>query len=217
MFLTIANVLDADGLQRIRAKVDRLDWVDGSRTAGRSARTVKNNEQADLSSGIGAGLHDFLLGTVERHPVMKAYAQPMRFSRVLLSRTGEGGGYGPHVDNALMSGMRSDLSFTLFLSDPKDYEGGALRLHTAEGSHAAKGQAGDLVIYPSGAIHEVEPVMQGVRLACVGWIASHVRRADQRAVLFDLEQVRMALPKQAEPTLTLDKTISNLLRMWAGS
>lgn len=215
MFLTIANVLDAEALRRVQDKADALDWSDGARTAGGRARAVKRNEQADLTKGVGAGLHTFLMETIERHPVVRAVARPKRFSRLLVSRAGQGGGYGAHVDNALMQGMRTDLSFTLFLSDPDTYEGGALRLETPEGDHAARPAAGDLVIYPSGAIHEVEPVTRGMRVACVGWIESHVRRADQRAILFDLEQVRLGLPRNAPQVLTLDKTISNLLRMWA--
>ena len=215
MFITVAGVLDAEALERVREKAARLEWRDGAQTAGASARAVKRNEQADLSSGPGAGLHAFLLGKIRLHRVIQSFARPRTISRLLLSRTGEGGGYGPHVDNAMMGGMRSDLSFTLFLSDPGDYDGGALRLQTEAGAYAAKPVSGDLVLYPSGAVHEVEAVTRGERLACVGWIESRVRRADQRTVLFDLETARASLPNDASESLVLDKAISNLLRMWA--
>jgi PKHD-type hydroxylase len=111
--------------------------------------------------------------------------------------------------------VRTDISFTLFLSDPDSYQGGALTLSTAAGDFTAKPEAGTLVLYPSGAIHQVEPVTEGSRLACVGWIESRIRRADQRELLVDLEAVRASFSPKAEQRLALDKSISNLIRMWA--
>lgn len=220
MFLTIPDVLTARDVERVRQKSESLDWRDGRETAGRSARTVKDNLQADLKSELGQGLHEFMLKAISSNVAVKSMARPKRFSRLLLSRTENGGHYGHHVDNALMSvetrQMRTDLSFTLFLSEPETYEGGELSLLTAAGDFTAKPKAGSLVLYPSGAIHEVKPVTSGARLACVGWIESRIQRADQREILFDLEGVRAALPKGTrEQKLVLDKTISNLLRMWS--
>ena len=219
MFLTIANILNETELDMVRERLDKLDWQDGARTAGGRARSVKKNEQANLRSKAGEGLHDFLKEAVERSPVFQAAARPKKLSRLLISRTQDGGGYGAHVDNALMDGLRTDLSFTLFLSDPKTYEGGALVIDLPGGLQHAKSVAGDMVLYPSGAIHKVEPVTQGTRYAVVGWVESHVRGAAERDVLFDLDNTRAALNKtldqNAPELLTLDKIASNLLRLWA--
>jgi PKHD-type hydroxylase len=133
------------------------------------------------------------------------------------------GRYGAHVDNALMGKgaqrLRTDLSFTMFLTPPGEYEGGELVIHAAGMTQEMKGEAGYLVLYPSGSIHEVKPVTRGERIVCVGWIESLVADAGQREMLFDLENLRAALrqklPAQSAELLTLDKTIANLLRMWA--
>ncbi|MEM5515661.1 Fe2+-dependent dioxygenase [Henriciella sp. AS95] len=220
MFLTIPDVLKKRDIERVRKKSAELDWRDGRETAGRTARTVKANLQANLKSDLGQGLHDFMMTALSANQTVKTMARPRRFSRLLLSRTEGEGHYGFHVDNALMSSdgrqMRTDLSFTIFLSDPDSYEGGELHLLTSAGDFTAKPDAGTMILYPSGAIHEVRPVTSGSRLACVGWIESRVQRADQREILFDLETTRAALPKGTrEQKLILDKTISNLIRMWA--
>jgi PKHD-type hydroxylase len=141
----------------------------------------------------------------------------------LISKTGVDGRYGAHVDNALMGKgaqrLRTDLSFTMFLTPPGEYEGGELVIHAAGMTQEMKGEAGYLVLYPSGSIHEVKPVTRGERIVCVGWIESLVADAGQREMLFDLENLRAALrqklPAQSAELLTLDKTIANLLRMWA--
>ncbi|GGB71911.1 Fe2+-dependent dioxygenase [Henriciella pelagia] len=220
MFLTIPGILSKTDVKRVLEKAGALDWRDGRETAGRTARAVKSNLQADLKSEAGQGLHDFLMSAISADATMKAMARPKRYSRLLLSRTEGGGHYGFHVDNALMSTdgrqMRTDLSFTLFLSAPETYEGGELHLLTAAGDFMAKPEAGTMILYPSGAIHQVKPVTKGSRIACVGWIESRIQRADQREILFDLESTRAALPKGTrEQKLILDKTISNLIRMWA--
>ena len=141
----------------------------------------------------------------------------------MISRTEGEGHYGAHVDNAMMGGgearMRTDLSFTLFLSDPGEYEGGELMVHAAGMTQSIKGKAGELVLYPSSSIHEVREVTSGTRVVAVGWIESMIRDAAQREMLFDLENLRVSLrgslPSGSAELLTLDKTIGNLLRMWA--
>ena len=220
MFFTVSDVLPSEDAARIRKKAAKLEWADGRSTAGRAARNVKSNLQADLTSDVGQGVHDFLMKAVSGHRTVRSLARPRQFSRLLLSRTEDGGHYGFHVDNAIMGSdgkqIRTDLSFTLFLSEPDTYEGGELCLSTAAGEFNAKPAAGTLIIYPSGAIHQVRPVTAGSRLACIGWIESRIQRADQREILFDLENVRSAMPKaSSEQRLMLDKTISNLIRMWA--
>lgn len=220
MYFTVSDGLKPADIDRVHKKAAALDWRDGRKTAGRTAREVKSNLQADLTTGPGQGLHDFLMRAISTNGEIKRLARPKQFSRLLLSRTEGGGHYGFHVDNAIMGQeehrLRTDLSFTLFLSDPDTYEGGELCLVTPAGEFKAKPPAGTIILYPSGALHQVTPVTAGSRLACVGWIQSHIQRADQREVLFDLETVRASLkPSQGEQRLALDKTISNLTRMWA--
>ncbi|MEZ5998703.1 MAG: Fe2+-dependent dioxygenase [Hyphomonas sp.] len=222
MFLTLSSILSPAQLAEVRTLAEALSWRDGASTAGPTARQVKRNEQAELTGATGATLKQLLLGAIESHPVLKAAAQPRRFSPLLLSRTGPGGGYGRHIDNPFIGAgerrVRTDLSFTLFLSEPATYEGGELAVDTAAGEHLAKPAAGDLVLYPSTTLHEVRPVTSGTRLACVGWIESAVRDPAGREILFDLENLRASLasqlPGQSAELLTLSKTIANLLRLW---
>lgn len=223
MILVINALSDPDRLAAIQERIALLEWRDGRETAGVVAREVKRNEQAAMDSTAGRALQEELTRLVTDHAVVTAAARPRRLSPLLISRTGVGGCYGPHVDNALMvkgpARLRTDLSFTLFLSPPADYDGGELVIHTAGVTQAVKGEAGHLVLYPSGSIHEVTPVTRGARIVCVGWIESLIADAAQRELLFDLENLRQSLrqqlPSQSAELLTLDKTIANLLRMWA--
>jgi PKHD-type hydroxylase len=223
MILVINALDDAAHLAALRERIGMLEWRDGRETAGAVAREVKRNLQAAMESAPGRALQDELARLIEDNSVIKAAAQPRRFSPLLISKTGVGGQYGAHVDNAMMGKgaqrLRTDLSFTLFLTPPGEYEGGELVIHAAGMTQELKGEAGYLVLYPSGSIHEVKPVTRGERIACVGWIESLVADAGQREMLFDLENLRTALrqklPAQSTELLTLDKTIANLLRMWA--
>ncbi|PLK23612.1 Fe2+-dependent dioxygenase [Porphyrobacter sp. TH134] len=223
MILVVDAIPDAGDLAAIAERIALLDWRDGRETAGSVARQVKRNEQGAMNSTAGRALQNDLGRAIADHPVIKAAAQPRRFSPVIISRTGVGGKYGAHVDNALMgrgsARLRTDLSFTLFLTPPAEYDGGELVIHTAGVTQTVKGEAGTLVLYPSGSIHEVAPVTRGMRIVCIGWIESLVADAAQREMLFDLENLRAslraALPGQSPELLTLDKTMANLLRMWA--
>ena len=222
MILTLSCVLTPAQASEVVRLASALSWRDGIATAGATAREVKHNEQADLGGATGKAVKKILQEAIERHPVLRAAAQPRRFSPLTLSRTGPGGGYGRHVDNPFMGTgdrrLRTDLSFTLFLSDPASYEGGELAIETAAGETAVKPAAGDLILYPSTTLHRVRPVTAGERMACVGWIESAVRDAAAREILFDLENLRAALAdrheSQSPEMLTLAKTISNLLRLW---
>ena len=225
MILVINVLEDADHRAAIAERIAMLEWRDGRETAGSVARQVKRNEQAAMNSPAGRALQDELSQLISDNMVVKAAAQPRRFSPVIISRTGVGGKYGAHVDNALMGRgaqrLRTDLSFTMFLTPPGEYEGGELVIHAAGMTQELKGEAGNLVLYPSGSIHEVKPVTKGTRIVCIGWIESTVADPAQREMLFDLENLRTALrqqlPAQSAELLTLDKTIANLLRMWARS
>jgi PKHD-type hydroxylase len=223
MIFAVHALPDADRLAAIHDRIALLEWRDGRETAGAVAREVKRNEQAVMDSTPGRSLQDEITRLLADHPIIRAAAQPRRFSHLLISRTGAGGGYGAHVDNALMGRsekrVRTDLSFTLFLTPPEDYEGGDLVIHAAGMTQTVKGEVGHLVLYPSGSIHEVRPVTRGQRIVCVGWIESLIADGAARQLLFDLENLRASLrqqlPSQSAELLTLDKTIANLLRMWA--
>jgi PKHD-type hydroxylase len=126
--------------------------------------------------------------------------------------------YGAHVDDALMGGIRSDISFTLFLDEPESYDGGELVMETSAGDSAVKGPAGSVFLYPSTTLHRVAKLNSGIRRVCVGWLQSHVRNADQREILFDLDTARRSLFKASGKTAEFDlmsKSLANLMRMWA--
>lgn len=223
MILVINALDDAEHLAALRERIAMLEWRDGRETAGAVAREVKRNLQAAMDSSAGKRVHDELLPLIAENAVVKAAAQPRRFSPLIVSKTGVDGQYGAHVDNALMGKgtgrLRTDLSFTLFLTPREEYDGGELLIHAAGMSQEVKGDAGHLVLYPSTSIHEVRPVTRGERVVCVGWIESLVADQARREMLFDLENLRTSLrqklPAQSSELLTLDKTIANLLRMWA--
>ncbi len=224
MVLLIAAIADTARLDALAQRAAALAWRDGRATAGSAARAVKHNLQAVMTSAPARALAEELQKALAAHPVVRAAAQPRRFSALMISKTAGGGHYGLHVDNALMQTaagemLRSDLSFTLFLTPPDAYDGGELVIHSAGGTQEVKGAAGTVVLYPSTALHEVRPVTRGERIVAVGWIESMVPDEAARAILFDLENLRAdlraALPAQAPASLTLDKTIANLLRRWA--
>lgn len=221
--IVIDGVLDPATLAEASEALAQLRWEDGKKSAGTVARSVKQNQQADLTSRIGAKIKARLLQAITLHPVVEAYARPLKFAPPLISRTGPGDTYGLHIDNPVMgrgdARLRTDLSFTLFLSPPEAYEGGALEIETVTGTESLKLPAGSLVIYPSTELHRVSPVTSGERFVFVSWIQSAVRDPSQRAILFDLvnlkASLRATLPKDAPELLTLAKTEANLMRMWA--
>lgn len=219
--LTIADVLAPEDVDRVRERLAELPFKDGRSTAGAAARRVKQNTQADGDHLGVQALADFVRKAVERSPVVRAYARPVRWSRLLFSRYAGGDAYGLHVDDPHMAAeeggrMRTDLSFTLFLSDPDSYDGGSLLVDGMEGEREAKPPAGALVLYDTGDLHRVTPVTCGERLACVGWIQSLIRDRSQRELLFDLARVRASTPEDPN-RLLLDKSVNGLLRMWGES
>lgn len=217
MFLVIGNVLDRHEVAAIREVAATLRFEDGRATAGRFAREVKANEQAAGSPELDAVLSK-IEAALLANPLFAAAARPRWIARLLLSRYRGGQTYGTHVDDAIMAGTRTDLSFTLFLSDEHSYEGGALVVEDALENRSVRLAAGDLILYPSNLQHRVEPVTSGERLAVVGWVTSWVREPERREILFDLDQslneVHAANGKSALFD-RLAKTRTNLLRMWA--
>lgn len=217
--MVLDNVLSSVEIGRVRESLEHVPFRDGKITAGAAARSVKSNEQAEGDNPEVAALARMVKMALQRHPTFYALARPYRWSNLMFSRYVAGHRYGPHTDDASMLDehgwpLRTDLSFTLFLSNPDEYEGGALRFVDDANDRSFRPAAGSAVLYPTGILHEVTPVTSGVRLACVGWVQSLIRRADQRDVLFDLERVRSELDEGAAQ-LHLDKAIGNLLRMWS--
>lgn len=219
MMVLLEGVLGPEDVDRVTRGLEAAPWQDGRATAGRAAREVKRNQQAVGDDPEVQALGRFVTDALRRHPLFDLAVRPQRISRLLFSRYTGGEAYGAHTDDALMGEppLRSDVAFTLFLADPAAYEGGALTVSTALGEQAIRLAAGDAVIYPAGTVHWVAPVTAGARLAAVGWAQSLVRDPAQRDLLFDLANARAecaaaGLPR--ETMLLLDRTQSNLLRMW---
>jgi PKHD-type hydroxylase len=218
MMLRIAELFDGEDLAVLQDRLaEPVLFADGRTTAGWHAREVKHNLQARRG-----GVVDEALATIRRtllkHEVFAIAARPKAIPRLSISRYEPGMTFGTHVDDALMDGVRTDLSFTLFLSDPESYQGGALVIDNAYGERDVKLPAGELFLYPSTTLHRVAPVTDGVRLAAVGWVRSFVRDPNQRELLFDLETaLRAVFARDGKSPLfdTLVKTRTNLLRMWA--
>jgi PKHD-type hydroxylase len=181
------------------------------------ARDVKNNRQLDRSCELHSRLAQGIERALLANPLVQAAALPIRVHGLLFSRSGPGEGYGRHVDNAFMAGGRSDLSFTLFLSDPASYSGGRLILESPSAGQALRLPAGHAVVYPSTMLHQVEPVEQGERLVAVGWMQSRIRSAAHRELLFELDTARRALFRKEGKSEVFDllcRCYSNLLREW---
>jgi PKHD-type hydroxylase len=216
MLLTIGNLIGAADLKQLQMDLDRLPFVDGRTTAGWSARHVKQNAQADADplaeqwcARLGAAL--------TANDVFRLAAQPKRLIGPMLSRYRPGDHYGMHADDALLGGSRADLAFTLFLSDPTSYGGGALVIDSAGGEDTHKLDAGCMVLYPATSLHRVEQVTWGNRYAAVGWVRSLIRNAEQRELLFDLETARRSLFDRHGKTHEFDllsKCAANLMRRW---
>lgn len=221
--LAIENVLSAEDVARVRQDLAEVTFIDGRRTAGARARQVKENEQASHKDAGTQALEKFVREAILRSNVLKAYARPARWSRIIFSRYVPGMAYGRHVDDAMMAvgqdgeRIRTDLAYTLFLADPESYEGGALVSEDLDGDRAVKLPAGSMVVYEASTIHQVEPVTKGERVAAVGWVQSVIRDPIERQILFDLSRVKAGFAREAPEAperLLLDKAISNLIRRW---
>ncbi|MFN0114967.1 MAG: Fe2+-dependent dioxygenase [Paracoccaceae bacterium] len=217
MIHLIDGLFDAPTLAALTEAAAGLDFEDGAKTAGPLAREVKRNAQAAPSPA-----RDAVLAKVEAamraHPVVQSAGRPRAFPRLAVSRYAGGQAYGTHVDDALIAGGRTDLSFTLFLSPPSGYDGGELVIAGRIDEQAIRLNAGQAILYPSDRLHRVEPVTRGERLAVVGWITSWVRDPGRREILFDLDAAIAAEAAGAADRgqlHRLQRSRSNLLRMWA--
>jgi PKHD-type hydroxylase len=222
MILTIPNLLGAEELATLCDRLANAEFVDGKLTAGWHAQLVKHNTQLKSDDPQLENLCSLVKATLNKHPLFQTAVQPNIIHKILFSRYDVGMSYGLHVDNAMMASnhrrYRSDISWTIFLSDPTTYAGGELIIEGSEGIQEFKLEVGSIVLYPSSFLHRVEPVTEGVRLAAVGWVQSLIRDPAQRDLLFDLDVVRRSLFQKDGKTTEFDlisKTYANLLRQWA--
>ncbi|HBK90611.1 MAG TPA: Fe2+-dependent dioxygenase [Parvularcula sp.] len=205
MILQIAGVLDDGALAALgEALGDPALWIDGRATASGRARDAKANQQTAPTEPAKAAL-SLIERAILAHAVFQSAAQPEALARLMLNRYGEGMEYGAHVDAPYIGGLRTDLSFTLFLSDPASYDGGALIIDSAGAEDAIKPPAGTLALYPSSFVHRVEKVTRGARLAAVGWVKSRLRSAEHRAMAFELERIGADLAAIDAPAALRDR------------
>jgi PKHD-type hydroxylase len=221
MLLKIEGLLAAEEVAKLRALLKDVKFDDGKATAGVAVRDVKNNLQTVAMDKATDEPRALVGAALVRNELLSQYALPRRIMPPMFNRYDAGMEYGGHVDNAIMGGgepMRADLSVTVFLTAPADYDGGELVIHADGAAQSVKLPAGSAVVYPSTSIHKVEKITRGSRLAGVTWIQSFVRGEAQRDMLYDLMQLarwaRGVAPGSPE-AMKLSKTRSNLMRMWS--
>lgn len=218
MLIQIADLLDAQQVNTLRQSLtaEAASFSSGAATAGVIARAVKHNDQSSgpAAQAAVAMVREALLA----NQIFKAAARPKDLMGLLVSRYRSGMSYGTHVDDAVMQGKRTDLSFTVFLSEPESYDGGELVIEASDGNSAIKLSAGSAIIYPTTSLHHVAEVTRGERLVVVGWVRSYIRDAGQRELLFDLDQLVSSMVQSGADRAQLNlvlKSRSNLVRMWA--
>jgi len=224
MLLQIPKALTADQVAQCRQALAASDWVDGRATAGHLSMSVKHNEQIGEDHPVGRRLGIAILDALEQNPLFMSGALPAKIVPPLFNRYSEGQSYGRHIDGSVrpVAGssqrVRTDVSATLFLSSPDEYDGGELVIEDTFGTQPIKLAAGDLVLYPASSVHHVSPVTRGARLASFFWIQSMVREDHKRRLLFDLDvniqRLRRDVP-QHSAVLGLTAVYHNLLREWA--
>jgi len=223
MLLHIPNVLAPEEVAQMRQRLDAADWADGRETVGAQGALVKHNEQLPDASPLKAELGQGVLAALRRNPLFFAAALPLKILPPRFNRYSGGGTYGFHVDGAVMhlahgEQLRSDISCTLFLSAPEEYDGGELVISDTYGEHEVKLPAGDLIVYPSSSLHQVNPVTRGARVASFFWVQSMVRDDVQRRLLWEMDTSIERLRQtggDAGAVLQLTGVYHNLLRRWS--
>ncbi|UEP37195.1 Fe2+-dependent dioxygenase [Burkholderia ambifaria] len=225
MLVHIPNVLTTEQVSMVRDRLDRAGdaWVDGRATAGYTGAPVKRNQQIAEHSPIARELGDVILAALERNPLFISAALPNQVYPPLFNRYEGGMTFGSHVDGAvrvLPNGvkLRTDVSVTLFLSAPDEYDGGELVIEDAYGVQQVKLPAGDMIVYPATSLHQVTPVTRGVRVASFFWVQSLVRSDAQRALLFDMDTAIQRLNASGADTVACRSLVGcyhNLLRIWS--
>ncbi len=225
MLIPIEKILSKDEVRQFREHLDRAEWRDGLKTAGTLASAVKRNLQLEDGAEPAVSLGHHILRKLAANPAFISAALPNKIYPPKFNKYQDGGKYGAHVDSALMQvpgshvTVRSDLSATLFLAEPDEYDGGELEIEGSFGIQAAKLEAGDMILYPSSSLHRVTPVTRGARIASFFWIQSLVQEEGPRTLLFDLDQAIQGLTPSLAPDdpklLKLTGVYHNLLRRWA--
>ncbi|HEU4713519.1 MAG TPA: Fe2+-dependent dioxygenase [Pyrinomonadaceae bacterium] len=224
MLLQVPEVLTAEQVSNCRKILESAEWVDGRITAGHQSARAKNNLQLREGLDEAKQLGDVIIGALENNPLFMAAALPLKVFPPLFNRYQDGQSFGNHVDNAIRQvpgtphRVRTDLSATLFFSNPDEYEGGELVVEDTYGVHSVKLPAGHLILYPASSVHHVRPVTRGVRLASFFWIQSMVRDDGERTLLFDLDIAIQRLVGDVpdhRSVVELTSLYHNLLRRWA--
>jgi PKHD-type hydroxylase len=221
MIIAFQDVLDRKELDNIHSLLSQSRFIDGKKTAGYRAKRVKNNEQVSWNESEAREVQDIVLDAVKRHGRLVQSCHPKRISTPLISKSSAGMGYGFHVDDAQIGAVgsknRSDISMTVFLCDPDEYEGGELEIITPYGVTMFKLPAGQAITYPSRFLHQVRTVTSGERLVAVSWMESHIRNEQDREILLEMDQVNQklhALAPDAPETDLAFKVYANLKRRW---
>jgi PKHD-type hydroxylase len=222
MLVHIEQVLSPEEVELCRQRLAAEAWVDGRVTAGEQSARVKDNLQIPEDSATARELGEMILGRLGQNAPFVSAGLPLRVFPPLFNRYDEGMAFGAHVDNTIRFAgpvrFRTDLSATLFLSEPNDYDGGELIVEDTYGEHAVKLAAGDMILYPASSLHRVAPISRGSRWAAFFWVQSMIRDDGQRSLLYDLDNAIQALSikvGQADPSVVrLAATYNNLLRMW---
>lgn len=224
MLVHVPNLLSSADVESIRSDIDASDWTDGNATSGHQSALAKQNHQLPETSDAARIAGGLILDRLSASPLFVAAALPFKVFPPLFNRYAGGETFGTHVDNAVRAQVgsdfriRSDLSATVFLSNPDDYDGGELLIEDTFGRHCVKLAAGDMILYPASSLHEVSPVTRGARVACFFWVQSMIRDAGERRLLFDLDQSVQALTVSRggrDPeVIRLTGLYHNLLRKW---
>ena len=212
------QLLNSEQLDAIRKTLDKEDlcWEDGKKTAGTHASIVKNNLQLDRNSEVSIKLTQLIKKIILSNQLIKSFALPKQIHGVMFTKSSKNMHYGRHVDNPFMSSGRSDLSFTISLTNKSSYKGGELNIETINSEKEFKLNNGEIVIYPSTFLHSVNKVTDGERIVCVGWIESYVKSIEEREYLFDLDAGAKSLLAKYGRSDELDlifKSYSNLIRL----
>lgn len=224
MLIQIPNVLSREKVASCRRRLESAEWVDGNITAGHQSRLAKDNMQLAEEDPTAVEMGDVILAALERNPLFVSAALPQKIFPPLFNRYTGGQNFGTHVDNAIRQvkgtehRVRTDLSATLFFSEPDEYDGGELVVEHNYGVQRVKLNPGSLILYPASSLHHVTPVTRGVRIASFFWIQSMVRDDGERTLLFDLDTAiqRVAAEAPEHPSvIQLTGIYHNLLRRWA--
>ena len=222
MLITIPDVLNKDQISYVQNTLQQTKFVDGKLSAGKHAKRVKKNEELPANERALNELNNLVMGSLVQNKIYQNAAFPHRIATAFYARYGSGMAYGDHIDDPIMgppgATYRTDVSITVFLNNPEDYEGGELAINTSFGTQQFKLPAGHAIMYPSGTLHHVAEVTKGERLVAVTWCQSMIRDPAKRELLYNLNLARESLMEKdpdSEETAKIDTTYINLVRMWS--